>query len=76
MLRLGLFSIVTAGGVLLAQLDGKTTQDFSTYGWVEWIKFFGPVAAAFLGTIIAFLDQTMGKLREDRAAEWKPGQTF
>lgn len=77
-LRLFLFSLVTAGGVLLAQLDGKVTEDFASYGWVEWLKFSGPVMAAFLGTIIAFLDQTMGKLRQEKSetAVWQKGQTI
>jgi hypothetical protein len=76
-LRLFLFSLVTSGGVLLAQLDGKVSEDFAKYGWVEWVKFSGPIAAAFLGTIIAFLDQTMGKLREQsETAVWEKGQTI
>ena len=77
-LRLLLFSIVTSGGVLMAQLDGKVTEDFAAFGWVEWVKFAGPVFAAFIGTHIAFLDQTMGKLRQEHSdtAVWEKGQTF
>lgn len=55
---------MTAGGALLAQLDGKATVEFSGYGWVEWCKFWTPVVLTWLGTILAFLDQTMGRLRE------------
>ena len=71
-LRFVLFSIVTAGGVLLGSLQGKTSEDFVKFGWVEWLMFWGPIVGAWLGTVIAFLDQTMGKLRETRDTTiWK-----
>jgi hypothetical protein len=75
-LRFFLFSIVTAGGVLLGQLQGKKSSDFAAFGWVEWLMFWGPIAGAWIGTVIAFLDQTMARLREADTAEWKPGQTI
>jgi hypothetical protein len=75
--RLCLFSILTSGGVLLSQLQGKKTSDFAAFGWVEWTLFWGPVFAAWIGTKIAFLDQTMGKLREQsETAVWRKGETI
>jgi hypothetical protein len=77
-LRLCLFSIMTSGGVLLSQLNGKSTEDFAKFGWVEWTMFWGPVIAAWIGTKIAFLDQTMGKLRQEKSETqvWQKGQTI
>lgn len=60
---------MTAGGAFMAQLNGKTSADFAEYGWVEWSLFWGPVALTWLGTILAFLDQTMGRLREKGESE-------
>lgn len=76
-LRLTIFSLMTSGGVFLSQLDGKTTKDFAGFGWVEWSIFWGPIVVSWLGTKLAFLDQTMGKLREERDTQvWKKGETI
>lgn len=68
-LRLFIFSTMTAGGAFLAQLEGKKTGDFANYGWVEWNSFAWPIFLTWLGTILAFLDQTMGRLREKGEGE-------
>lgn len=77
-LRLMLFSLVTTGGVMYAQLEGKVSEDFAGFGWVEWAKFAWPGIATFVGTHIAFLDQTMGKLRQEESetTAWQKGQTI
>jgi hypothetical protein len=78
-LRLSIYSVLTAGGVLIVQLEKRNTADFVNYGWVEWTKFWWPVIAAWLGTKLAFLDNAMAKLREKHKSEtevWKAGETI
>lgn len=53
----------------MAQMTGKKSSDFAAFGWVEWTLFWGPVWLTWLGTILAFLDQTMGRLREKDEGE-------
>jgi hypothetical protein len=65
-LRLSIYSVLTAGGVLIVQLE-------------KWTKFWWPVIAAWLGTKLAFLDNAMAKLREKHKSEtevWKAGETI
>ncbi len=75
-LRLIIFSVMTAGSATLGQLGEKSTTTFHDYGWVEWMKFWVPIVIAWLGVWLAFLDQTLAKLKSDEGtSQWKKSQT-
>lgn len=69
MLRFLVFSLLTAGGAFYSQIEDKTTEEFNRYGWTEWAKFWTPIMLAWLGVMLAFLDQTITKLREQGISE-------
>lgn len=77
LLRLLIFSVMTAGGALLGQLGERTTQTFTTYGWAEWTKFWVPIVLAWLGVWLAFLDQTLARLKNEAdGGVWSKGDTI
>lgn len=76
LLRLSLFSVVAALTVFMAQADKLTTETIRAYSWWDWVKFCGPIVVAWLNTKIAFLDQTLGKLRQEHTQIWRKGETI
>ena len=63
-LRLILFSMVTLGTSYLAQIEGKTSEEIAKWSWVQWTIFWTPVFIQLLNIQIAFLDQTLARLKQ------------
>ncbi len=74
-MRAGLYTFVTMISAFLIQTDKLTSAASLDWGWIEWMRFTGPIIAAGFTTIIAFLDQTMGTLRAGDKSDWKQGET-
>lgn len=74
--RAVLLSLVTAAGVFIAQSDKLDTETVLKYSWWDWAKFTLPITVALANTVIAFLDQTMGNLRNEETQIWKAGETI
>lgn len=68
-MRAFLYAQITMIATFLIQAKDLTPAAHKAWDWLDWCKFWLPIASAGMGTVVAFLDSTMAKLKTKPEAE-------